>query len=572
MLIGLPFLAVVLGIYRGGQFSQFLLLGAVAAALALTWGIAGVLNLGQSITFGVGVYAGAWFGLHWGGAGTVAGVVCGAVLGGVTAWVIATVTLRRRLDVITVALTTFVLALAAEDIANQWQSVTGGEDGLNGVPGIHLGGLLLSAAEQRAAAAAVAVIAVLGFAALARRPYGAALAACRDDERRMASLGYDVLRLKVGVFTVTGAAVGLLGAVYATQVQYASTTFLGVTFATDFVIWALLGSRRTIWGPLVATVLYNVGVVELTGSALNYWLLITGIVFVAFVLFVPEGGAVAFQKIVPASWQPRTSVALGVAAEPTSERTGSLVASEITCRFGSVRAVSEVSLTLSSPGIHCVIGPNGAGKSTLLDVLSGTTPAASGSWWLGDTDVTGSTPWVIARAGLGRKFQSPCVATSLTVAENLALARWGKSHGPLALARQRWEVSLPPEVWSVLGAADLVERTSSVAGDLSHGQRQILELAMTLAAGCDLLLLDEPTAGMSANETGRLAELLLHLSRERKLPLLVVEHDIAFIRSVADEVTVMRNGSIMMSGTVAEVEGDERVKDVYLGRSALLEP
>jgi branched-chain amino acid transport system permease protein len=569
-LVGFPVLAVLLGTYRGGELSQFLVLGAVVSALALTWGIAGILNLGHSITFAVGVYAGAWFGLHTGGAGTVLGVLAGTILGGLVAWAIALVTLRRRLDAITVTLTTFVLALAAEDIANQWTAVTGGFNGLYGVPAFHIGALQLTVVQQRAAGAAIAVAVLIGLASLARRPYGAALAACRDDERRMASLGYDVLRLQVGVFTLTGGLAGFLGSVYVGQVQFASPTFAGATFATNFVIWALLGSRRSIWGPVFATVAYNVGAVELSGAALNYWLLTVGVLFVAAVLFVPQGGASLLRRWTPRSWRKSTAVSLGL-REAGTRSVGTLEAISVSCRFGALVAVDDVSLVVGNAGVHCLIGPNGAGKSTLLDVLSGITEASGGTWRLGGADVTGMSPWVLAKAGLGRKFQSPSVGTSLTVAENLALASWARTHGSIALARQDWHASLPAEAWDVLTAGGLTARLETTAGDLSHGQRQLLELAMTLSAGCDILLLDEPTAGMTQSETSQVALLLRHLAKERNLPILVVEHDMVFIRDVAEEVTVMRNGSIMLTGTIADIESSDEVRSVYLGRDPVAE-
>ncbi len=559
--------AMLIGPYGGGLLAQFLVLGTVTAALALTWGTAGILTLGHSVTFGVGAYAGAWFGLHAGGLGSLLGLVAGAAAGGLIARLISMIGLRQRLDPVTFALGTFVVALAAEQVAGQWTDVTGGFNGLTDVPRFHIGSLALTPATQRGVIAAVSVLVILFLASLTRRPYGAALAAMRDNERRMAALGYDVGAMKVGVFTLTGVVSGLMGAVYVLQVQFVSPNLVALSMATNFVVWAMLGSRRTIWGPVVATVVVNVGMNELAGVALNYWMLVTGVVFVAVVVLAPEGAAVVARRWTPASWHPPREVALTRAAPAASAAQGRLIARAVSCRFGSYTALFEVDLAVDEPGVHCLIGPNGAGKSTLLNVLSGFTAASGGSWALDDVDVTRRPPWVLARAGLGRKFQAPSVAVSLTVAENLALARWGRTHRALALFRQRWTADLPEEAWYVLSGAGLDRRLDVTAGSLSHGERQMLELAMTLTAGCTVLLLDEPTAGMTRAETAQVGEVLLGLARDHRLPILVVEHDMAFIRSVATRVTVLRDGMTMVSGTVQQIEANPEVRAIYLGRA-----
>ncbi|MCW7945195.1 hypothetical protein AAW14_25130 [Streptomyces hygroscopicus] len=561
--------AVLAGSWAGGLLAQFLVLGTVTAALALTWGTAGILNLGHSVTFGVGAYAGAWFGLHAGAYGSLAGLAAGALLGGVMARLIAAVGLRRRLDAVGFALATFVVALAAEQVANRWTPVTGGFNGLTDIPRFHVGALAFTATAARGVTAGLSVLVILLLASLARRPYGAALAAIRDNERRMAALGYDVGAAKSGAFTFTGVVAGLMGAVYVLQVQFVSPGLIGLAMGTNFVVWAMLGSRRTIWGPVVATLVVNAGANQLAGAALDYWLLVTGAAFIAAVVLVPDGVAVMVRRGLPTRWFRARQVVLGVAAPSTDSLAGGgLVVRSVGCRFGPFTALRGVDLDLIEPGVHCLIGPNGAGKSTLLDVLSGFTSATGGSWQLNGQDVTGRPPWELTRSGLGRKFQAPSVAGSLTLAENLAMARWGRTHRTLALIRRRWTAELPPEAWFVLDAAGFADRMDTPAASLSHGAQQMLELAMTLTANCTVLLLDEPTAGMTRTETQQIAEVLRGLVRDHGLTVLVVEHDMAFIRSVADRVTVLRGGEIMASGTVAEIESNSEVSAVYVGRAA----
>ncbi len=246
---------------------------------------------------------------------------------------------------------------------------------------------------------------------------------------------------------------------------------------------------------------------------------------------------------------------------------GSLTAQDVVCRFGAFTAVAGVNLTLRPGEVHCLIGPNGAGKSTLLNVLSGVTRASGGRWHINGEDLTDAPAWRLTRAGAARKFQSPSVATSLSVAQNLALARWGATHNAVALVRQHWEVALSPAEWAVLDSADLVDRLDTVAGELSHGERQFVELAMAMAPGCSVLLLDEPTAGMTRVETAAVGRLLTELARRFGMSILVVEHDLAFIRGVADRVTVMRDGAVMATGSIADIEADRGVREIYLGRA-----
>lgn len=566
-LAAIPLLTMVVGQYRGGQLAQFLLLGASSAALAFVWGGAGVLSLGHSVPFGVGAYAGAWFSLHGGAAGSIVGVLVGAILGAAISFGAGLLGLKRRLDPVTFTLTTFVLALAAEQFANRWTGITGGFNGITDIPRLHVGTAVITAGLQRSISAFIAVACVLLLVKLAATPYGAALSAIRDNEKRSAALGYDVGAIKLGAFALAGAVTGLLGALYASQAQFVSPGLVGVGTATTFVVWVLLGSRTTLWGPVIATVVYSFGVTALAGRALNSWLLITGLAVIAVVLLAPEGLAALALRSTPEAWWRPSPIQVTLQALPTAVTDVRLEVNGVGARFGSFTALDDVHLVVNEPVIHCLIGPNGAGKSTLLDVLCGLTPHAGGTWHLDDVELTGRTPWSMSRAGVGRKFQAPSVATSATVAGNLALASWGRTHRSLALVRQPWRVEVSPECWRLVTAGQLDRRLHTPAGRLSHGERQMLELAMTLAAGCQILLLDEPTAGMTAAETSAVAALLRELCSDRGMPIVIVEHDMTFIREVADRVTVLRNGRVMLSGTVAEVEADEDVRAVYLGRA-----
>jgi len=227
---------------------------------------------------------------------------------------------------------------------------------------------------------------------------------------------------------------------------------------------------------------------------------------------------------------------------------------DLTMRFGGVKAVNAVNFTLMEGELRCLIGPNGAGKSTFFKLITGQLRPTGGTAAYRGHDLSRRERHDIARLGLGIKTQVPSVFDGLSVNENVWIAASRRYRGKAAKAaveRQLERVGIP----------DLQHR---IVGQLAHGQRQLVELAVVLAQEPSLVLLDEPAAGMTQNETDRLAEIIHEIHRDHAL--IVVEHDMAFIRSIATVVTVFNQGSILTEGPVAQVLNDERVRDVYLGK------
>ena len=244
-----------------------------------------------------------------------------------------------------------------------------------------------------------------------------------------------------------------------------------------------------------------------------------------------------------------------------------LSARSLTKRFGGLAAVNEVTLDLWRNRIHAVIGPNGAGKSTLTNLLSGDLAPTAGSVTLAGRDVTGRSPERISRAGLGRSYQKTNIFLPFTVWENVRLAaqsrtphaaRWLARAGSVRAANERAERALE--------LAGLQARRDQPAGAASHGEQRQLEIAMTLATDPQVLLLDEPLAGMGTAEAQRMVELLLRLKSQHAMML--VEHDMDAVFTLADHLTVMVNGQVIASGTPAAVRGDAAVQSAYLGEEA----
>jgi urea transport system ATP-binding protein len=235
----------------------------------------------------------------------------------------------------------------------------------------------------------------------------------------------------------------------------------------------------------------------------------------------------------------------------------------VTVSFDGFRALNELSLVLEPGEMRAVIGPNGAGKSTMMDVITGKTRPDTGKVVFGeDTDLTKLDEPAIASLGIGRKFQKPTVFEQHSVWDNLLLALAGERAWRFTL----WARETAAErvrIEEILTTIRLADARGRLAGDLSHGQKQWLEIGMLLAQEPRLLLVDEPVAGMTDAETAQTAELLRAINRTRSV--VVVEHDMAFVREIADVVTVMHMGSLLAQGPISDIEANPRVREVYLG-------
>ena len=534
-------------------------------------GWTGLVSFGHGAWFGVGAYAVAILQTRL-MPGDMALPLLGALaITALAALVAGALILRRRgvyFSLLTLALTAMLYA-----ISFRWTDLTGGE---NGIGGLHRYAIL---DEPRAYYTAVSGLAFLVLFALwrfRRSPMGTVLVAIRENEQRAGFLGYATNRYKLAAFVLSATITGLAGALAAYNHRFTSADPISVAFSGELLAMTVIGGMRSFLGPAIGA-LFFILFREFLSIYTGDWLLWFGLLFVGFIVFSPDGlvGIVA-RLMQPLRKVPSEGAAMSARRAGASGRVPPrfiaegradgpvLVADEIQKRFGPVAAVRGVSFAVADRTLHALIGPNGAGKTTAFNLLSGMFPPDAGQVRLDGRPVGGLEPYAITRAGIGRSFQITNLFPGLSVEENVRLAVQARHPSHFSPWRD------------ALGLREIVEDTAELlrwtglsgieraeAGSLSYGGQRLLDMGLALATRPRVLLLDEPLAGLAAAERERVGDLIKALSQD--IPVLLVEHDIDRVFRLADRVTVMADGAVLVDGTVADARDDAKVQAVYLG-------
>ena len=560
-LLLLPF---AVGDFWAYQLGLLYLYAIAALGLGLCWGQAGFLPLGQGLFFGLAAYLSGLaliaFDQSW---WLLVLIPLAACASGVLAFVIGTLVFRRRgesgpyFSMITLA-----LALLAYQVANNWESVTGGFNGLKGIPG--LPGLDSYTAAYYVAALAL-IAATLGTGWLYRAPLGVLWAALAHNERRVVMFGFDTNRLKAVAFGASGLLAGIGGALYAPQQGLVTPQLCGFALSADLVIWAAVGGRGRLLGPVLGAILIGALTSGLR-DRFQFWEIGIAIVFILVVLLFPQGLVGVFAPL--ERWWGRGARRAAPLAAPARPAVGGATRLEIDAiavQLGEVRILDQLSLRFERPGIYCMIGPNGAGKTSTFDMLTGELPAQSGRVSFDGRAIDRLQTHRIVRLGIGRKFQIPSVFAHLAIADNVAIALWSGRARVLELLRPRLRRWSSPVLEELQARYPFLADADRTASQLSHGERQILELAMALLGEPRLLLLDEPCAGLSPQETAAAIEVIRWASERRGAVIVVIEHDMSLVRKLADHVFVLHNGSLIAEGSVAQVQANAAVQAIYVG-------
>jgi branched-chain amino acid transport system permease protein len=342
----------------------------------------------------------------------------------------------------------------------------------------------------------------------------------------------------------------------------------GFLFGTQLVIWVALGGRGSLLGAVFAALAIDYLSASLSGDLPFLWQLVLGTAFVIIIIFLPDGLAGLARKgwaaIFGSSKQTRTSRVTVAAPRIAAETPIALLrVSGLARSFGSLSVLEDINLVIQPGELVSIVGPNGAGKTTLLRCLSDGSEPFKGVIEIAGQSTRGLTPDRVVALGVGRKFQVASIFESLTVAECLRLART-ISETPSGVGSAPF-LSLPVASVEILRLTGLIEVIASPGGLLSHGMKQALELAMALALEPRLILLDEPTAGLTKAERATIGAVLRHLTEEVGYAIILVEHDLDFVREISSRIVVLHQGRLVLDGAVEDVVNSETVRAIYSG-------
>src|SRR5450759_5021844 len=572
-LIDLPFALQLLGLsLKTG--TTVVILAISTMALNLCVGYTGLVSFGHGTWFGIGAYAAGLIQLHWFGGEIWLPLLLSMAVVAVSSAIVGIIILRRR--GVYFALLTLAFAALTYTVEFRWSEVTGGEDGLGGLKRGSIGPLSLDNAL-----AYYVVVAVIGLAVLyvllrlVRSPFGHVLMAIRENQLRAGFQGYPVERYKLGVFVISAVVTGLAGALLAFQTYLVSAEAVSVPFSGEMLAMVVIGGMRSMLGPALGA-LFFILFRELFSIWTPNWLLWFGLIFVAFVLYSP-GGLVGIWATLSRRWWPAPEEAAAMSNRrvyeglplpgflmPEGLKGTVLEVKGISKNFGGIRAVSNASLQVGAGEIHALIGPNGAGKTTLFNLVSGLYPADSGTISLNGREIQGVPSDLICHRGLARSFQITNLFKELSIYENLRLSLQAQHRMRFNIWR---DIDSYPEVDDE--TAELIkflglEGIEGIEGDeLSYGGQRLVDLGIALGSKPQVLLLDEPLAGLAAAERERVSKLIRSVAAN--IPVLIVEHDIDRVFGFSQAVTVMNQGEVLMTGSPDAVRADRRVQQIYTG-------
>jgi branched-chain amino acid transport system permease protein len=560
--IALPFL---LGEFWAYQLGLYALYAVAAVGVGLCWGQAGFLPLGQALFFGLAAYLSGLAFVAFSDSPIVAvlALPLSAIVAGALAYLIGIVIFRRSGESgAYFSMITLALALLAFQIATSWNSVTGGFNGLKGIPG--LPGLdEISDVYYVAASALLVVLALAAW--LYNAPIGVLWRALAQNERRLKLFGFDTDQLKAVAFGVSGLMAGIGGAIYAPQQGIVTPQVIGFGLSADLVIWAAVGGRASLVGPVIGTLLVGSLTAQLRDT-LPFWEVLMALFFIAIVLVFPRGIAGLADPILRRFPQrKRAQTELAAPDEVASRPPTKLALDGVSVHVGEVTILNELSLDFNEAGIFCVIGPNGAGKTSMFNAVSGELATASGAIDLGGLKISGLAPNRVSGLGVARKLQIPSVFPDLSIADNLAIALWSGRARKLSLFDPRLRRWTSPMLKELQSRYPFLATGARNAGELSHGEQQILELAMALLTEPRVLLLDEPCAGLSPEETTAVMELIRWAAGRLGGSIVIIEHDMSLVKELAQIVYVLHNGALLAKGSVAAIQADPAVRAVYVG-------
>jgi branched-chain amino acid transport system permease protein len=569
---------------------RVLIWGLFGLGFDLLFGYAGLLSFGQAAFYGTGAFVTAYL--------LTTGIIPNMLLALVVAMLVASVlglligylTLRRSgiyFAMSTLAFAEMIYFLEFGPL-REW---TGGENGIPGIPEpmIDLGFYSLVIQPGWPMYTFLAVMFFVGFI-IARRislsPFGVVLTAIRGNPTRAMAVGHKIQRYKLAVFVVAAAYGGVAGGLLGLFQGYMPPDAFNLHTSSELVIQTVMGGSGTLFGPLLGALiwLYLYEVLQFVESVGPYWRLILGVIFVILITVFRRGicGEYiawrnkrmtnrltrAMHEGDPSQTHVRKSgVQLDmreIVAAPKG--TPVLRADNIAKHYGGVKAVKGVSISIEEGELRGLIGPNGAGKSTFFKMLAGEIIPTSGEVFMRGQNITGIGVTQVCQMGMSKSYQVNELFDALTVRQNILMSVLGKKRGSFrfdALASLDTDIATNDQVEAAMDLVELGHRADTLVHELSYGEKRRVEIGLALATGANVLLLDEPLAGMSPEERVQTVALLKSIRRGRTV--LIVEHDMDAMFELADKITVLYDGNFLAEGTPDEIRNSKAVQDAYLG-------
>lgn len=554
-------MALTLNGYWVFVLANVALLAVVGIGLNVLLGLSGQVSFGHVGFFAIGAYtvailttkAGFSFWLAW---------PVAALLGGLAGALLALPALRVKGPYL--AMITIAFGFIVEHGIVEASGLTGGQNGIMGLLAPSLG---FAKGERAVALLAIATVgvALVLFTWLSRGTWGAAMRAVRDAETASESVGLNPLVIKTVAFAVSAVFAAAAGALFAPLSGFVTPHTFGFLQSILFVLVVMLGGAGSVAGPLVGALIVGL-LPELLSGMEEYRLLIFGVLLLVVLWAAPDGVAGLVRRVRERLWPPKPAdgVATSAALNLPARTRQPIEAQGITMQFGGVRAVGDLHFTAAAGAVTSLIGPNGAGKSTALNVLGGFYLPTAGAFALGTQALTGRSAMQIARSGVARTYQTSQLFGSLSVLDNVVLAMNRGRLGSLLGAARRTSPERLQHARELLAFCGYTGSHRTLAADLPHVDRRLVEVARALATDPDALLLDEPAAGLSHEDKTRLGELLRRIA-DAGVAVLLVEHDMALVMGISDHVVVLDAGQRLALGSPAEVQANVSVQKAYLG-------
>ncbi|TPI10444.1 branched-chain amino acid ABC transporter ATP-binding protein/permease [Mesorhizobium sp. B4-1-3] len=593
-LIAAPFILPHLG-FAPTTINRILIWGLFGLGFDILFGYTGLLSFGQSAFFGTGGMFAAYLLTELDFPYVMVGIIIGAVAAGGVGYLVGLVALRRTgiyFAMITVAISEVFFFVEF----NPLSEYTGGENGLPGVPtpSISLGFTTFRFNSDWTMYIFLAFWYFVGLVValrIVRSPVGAILSAIRDNPLRAAALGHNIHAYKHTAFVVAAIYAGFAGGLLGVMQGFMPPDAFMFDTSGQLVMQTAIGGAGTLFGPLIGATVW-LFLSDFFQNVLHLgatWKLVLGIVFVLLVVFLRRGivGAIAdvyalatgarksaepieataaAAAIAPAA-PPTLAEAMPARHRPTDHASGPILqANGLSKRYGGLMANSDIDFTISHGEMRGIIGPNGAGKSTFFKMLTCEVAPTSGKIVFEGRDITGMSVTDVCQLGLTKSYQINQLFDRLTVRQNLTIAALGETRGKFRLDLFRNIGKIPglsEQVERTLALVNLTHRPDTPVSELAYGEKRRLEIGLALATSPSLLLLDEPLAGMSPRERVETVALLKSIARGRTM--IIIDHDMDSLFELAETVTVLQEGRVLVHGTPEEIKTNSKVQEAYLG-------